>query len=58
MGITLEPLPFGNDYSMKNIPTASEKEHQCKLIIKGSNFINHLLKVENMASYEKGRKNE
>ena len=42
MTITLDPLPFFHDYSMKNIPTPSRNEHQRKLIIQASAFINKL----------------
>ena len=42
MTISLDPLPFGSDYSVKNIPTPSRKEHQCNLIVQSGKFINCL----------------
>ena len=42
MTITLNPLPFGSEYSMKNIPTPHKKEYQCKSFIQGGKFINNL----------------
>ena len=42
MVISIDPLPFGSDYSMKDIPIPSRKEYQCKLISQGSKFINNL----------------
>ena len=42
MVITLDPLPFGSDYSMKDIPIPSRKEYKCKLIAQGGKFINNL----------------
>ena len=41
MTITLNPLPFGSDYSMKNIPAPQKKEYHCKSIIQGGKFINN-----------------
>ena len=42
MVISLDPLHFGSDYSMKNIPIPTKNEHQRKLIIQASFFINKL----------------
>ena len=39
MSINLDPLPFGNTYSMKNIPVPGRKEHKTKTIIKTGEFI-------------------
>ena len=35
----MDPLPFGNTYSMKNIPVPGRKEHKTKTIIKTGEFI-------------------
>ena len=32
MSINLEPVPFGNTFSMKNIPVPGRKEHKTKTI--------------------------
>ena len=42
MVITLDPLPFGNEYSVKNIPLPRRKEHNYKLIYQGNKFMNNL----------------
>ena len=42
MVISIDPLHFGSDYSMKNIPIPTKNEHQRKLIIQASFFINKL----------------
>ena len=42
MVIPLDPLPFGSNYSMKNIPIPSRKEYKCKLIAQSGKFVNNL----------------
>ena len=42
MTITLDPLPFGSDYSFKDIPNPGRKERKCKTIVQGGKFINNL----------------
>ena len=42
MAISIDPLPFGNDNSAKDIPTPAKKEYKCKSIVQGGKFLNNL----------------
>ena len=65
MVISLEPLPFGSDYFMKDIPIPSRKEYKCKLIAQGGKLINNLrwriwhhLKKHEQEGYEESQNSE
>ena len=42
MSINLEPVPFGNTYSMRNIPVPGRKEHKTKTIKQTGKFVKNV----------------
>ena len=58
MAITLEPLPFGSEYSMKNIPRQSKKDKSSNKYCASKCDYNNEVKKYVTSSYKKANESK